>query len=62
MQQPTSTYWLSVKRIRRYLRGTKQDGLLLSPSSHLIIEGFTYIDWGAQPDDRRSTSGYLGVT
>jgi hypothetical protein len=25
----------------------------------LTIEGFTDTDWGAQPDDRRSASGYL---
>ncbi|KAL6342503.1 hypothetical protein AAG906_012097 [Vitis piasezkii] len=36
-----------------------QDGLLLSPSSNLTIEGFTDADWGAHLDDRRSSSGYL---
>ena len=35
------------------------DGLLLNPSSHLTLEGFSDADWGGQPDDRRSTSGYL---
>jgi len=59
MQQPTSAHWLSVKKILQYLRGTMQDGLLLSASSNLTIEGFTDIDWGAQPDDRRSSSEYL---
>ena len=59
MQQPTTTHWLSVKRILRYLRGTMQDGLLLSPSSNLTIEGFTDADWGAHLVDRRSSSGYL---
>ncbi|RVW72304.1 Retrovirus-related Pol polyprotein from transposon RE1 [Vitis vinifera] len=59
MQQPTSAHWLSVKRILRYLKGTMQDGLLLSPSTNLTIEGFSDADWGAQPDDRRSSSGYL---
>ncbi|RVW44406.1 Retrovirus-related Pol polyprotein from transposon RE1 [Vitis vinifera] len=59
MQQPTTTHWLSVKRILRYLRGTMQDRLLLSPSSNLTIEGFTDADWGAHLDDRRSSSGYL---
>jgi len=52
MQQPTSAHWLSVKKILQYLRGTMQDGLLLSASSNLIIEGFTCVDWGAQPDNR----------
>ncbi|KAL6331808.1 hypothetical protein AAG906_020151 [Vitis piasezkii] len=36
-----------------------QDGLLLSPSSNLTIEGFTNADWGAHLDDRHSSSGYL---
>ena len=36
-----------------------QNGLLLNPSSNLTIEGFTDADWGAQLDDRRSSSGYL---
>ncbi|RVX09816.1 putative mitochondrial protein [Vitis vinifera] len=58
MQQPTTTHWLSVKRILRYLRGTMQDGLLLSPSSNLTIEGFIDVDWGAHLDDKRNSSGY----
>ncbi|RVX16039.1 Retrovirus-related Pol polyprotein from transposon RE1 [Vitis vinifera] len=59
MQQPTSAHWLSIKRILRYPKGTMQDGLLLSPSTNLTIEGFSDADWGAQLDDRRSSSGYL---
>ena len=59
MQQPTTAHWLSVKRILRYLRGTMQDGLLLSPSSNLTTEGFTDADWGAHLDDKRNSSGYL---
>ncbi|XP_068636011.1 uncharacterized protein [Aristolochia californica] len=59
MQQPTTAHWLSIKRILRHLRGTIQDGLLLSPSSNLTIEGFTEANWDVQPDDRRSSSGYL---
>ncbi|KAL5562152.1 hypothetical protein UlMin_031899 [Ulmus minor] len=59
MQQPTSAHWLSIKRILRYLRRTMRAELLLSPSSNLTIERFTDADWGAQPDDRQSSSGYL---
>ncbi|KAL5579134.1 hypothetical protein UlMin_011576 [Ulmus minor] len=59
MQQPTLAHWLSIKRILRYLRGTMAYGLLFQPSSELMIEAFTYADWGTQPDDRRSSSGYL---
>jgi hypothetical protein len=46
MQQPTTAHWLSIKRILRYLKGTLHDGLLLRPSPHLIVEGFTDADWG----------------
>ena len=52
MQQPTSTHWLSVKRILRYLHGTMHDGLLLNSSNQLTIESFKDVDWVAQPDDR----------
>ncbi|KAL5571181.1 hypothetical protein UlMin_020778 [Ulmus minor] len=48
-----------IKRILRYLKGTMTDGLLIQPSSKLMIEAFTDADWGTQPDDRRSSSGYL---
>jgi len=44
MQQPTSAHWLLVKRILWYLRRTMQDGLLLSPSSHLTIKGLIDVD------------------
>ena len=59
MQQPTTAHWLSVKTILRYLKGTLHNELLLRPSNHLTVEGFTDVNWGAQPDDRQSASGYL---
>ena len=51
IQQPTSAHWFSVKRILRYLRGTMHDGLLISSSNQLTIEGFTDTDSRAQPND-----------
>ncbi|RVW98057.1 Retrovirus-related Pol polyprotein from transposon TNT 1-94 [Vitis vinifera] len=59
MHRPTSTHWSSVKRILRYLKGTTTHGLLLQPSAHFTVQAYTDADWGAQPDDRRSSSGYL---
>ncbi|RVW14557.1 Retrovirus-related Pol polyprotein from transposon RE1 [Vitis vinifera] len=56
MHRPTP---LIVKRILRYLKGTITHGLLLQPSAHFTIQAYTDADWGAQPDDRRSSSGYL---
>nr|XP_048337001.1 uncharacterized mitochondrial protein AtMg00810-like [Ziziphus jujuba var. spinosa] len=38
--------------------GYKTFGLLLRPSVHLRITGFTDTDWASCIDDRKSTSGY----
>ena len=35
------------------------EDLLLQPSESFTIQAYTDVDWGAQPDDRRSSSGYL---
>ena len=59
MQQPTLAHWLPVKRMLRYLKGTVHDGLLLQPSKYFTTQAYTDADWGAQSDDRRSSSGYL---
>ncbi|KAL5554519.1 hypothetical protein UlMin_041920 [Ulmus minor] len=59
MHQPTSAHWLSVKRILRYLKGTITHGLLIQPSENFTIQAYTDADWGAQTNDRRSSSGYL---
>lgn len=56
----TDEHWCHLKRVLRYLQGTK----------HLCLEyrrntdadplvGFADADWGSDMDDRRSTSGYV---
>ena len=58
MQQPTSTHFLAVKRILRYLAGTKSHGITFTASQSLSLSAFSDADWASNPDDRRSTSGY----
>jgi len=44
--------------------GTIHHGLLLRKSHHLHIQAFADADWGSDPDDRKSTTGYtvyLGI-
>lgn len=56
----TEQHWVHLKRVLRYLRGTidyqlvyfRQDSL-----ADLVV--FTDADWGNDPNDRRSMSGYI---
>jgi hypothetical protein len=57
---PGPEHWTAVKRIMRYLKHTREEGLLLQPdpdSGSLI--GYCDADHGGNPDNRKSTSGYL---
>ena len=57
---PTKEHWTVVKRILRYLNGTRQFGLLYKANtSSDEIEGFSDSDWAGDVGDRRSTSGYV---
>lgn len=58
MHTPLLTHWKAVKRIIRYVNGTLEFGVHLHPSSSLSIYGYCDVDWGNDPDDRRSTSGF----
>ncbi|XP_019158140.1 PREDICTED: uncharacterized protein LOC109154861 [Ipomoea nil] len=53
-----------VKRVLRYIKGTLDYGLWLSPSSSTSIHAYSDSDWAGFPIDRKSTSGfavYLGT-
>jgi Reverse transcriptase (RNA-dependent DNA polymerase) len=58
MRSPTICYWAAVKRIHRYLKGTIEHGLMISPSS-LTITVFSDSYWAGCSDDHKSTTGYL---
>jgi hypothetical protein len=54
---------LAVKRIFRYLKGTKEFGLWYPKGKDLSLIAYTDADWVGCIDDRRSTNGamfYLG--
>lgn len=58
MHNPLDDHWQGVKRILRYLAGTKTMGLQLLPTSHPRLTALCDADWGSDPVDRRSTSGF----
>ena len=59
MTKPAKEHWEGVKRVLRYLKGTKSHGILFKKSGFLKITGFFDVDWGGCVDTRRSTSGYV---
>ena len=59
---PTEEHWTAVKRIFHYLQGTANYGLEYSKQNgdgNLV--GFSDADWAGDPNDRKSTSGYIFV-
>ncbi|XP_019155792.1 PREDICTED: uncharacterized protein LOC109152546 [Ipomoea nil] len=58
MHSPTTEHWGLVKRVLRYIKGTLDYGLQLTPSSTSGIHAFSDSDWAGCPIDRKSTSGF----
>ena len=48
---------MEVKRIFRYLQGTSYY-VLFYQGSDLRLIGYTDVDWGGDPNQRKSTFGY----
>uniref|UniRef100_A0AAV1ULP4 Reverse transcriptase Ty1/copia-type domain-containing protein n=1 Tax=Peronospora matthiolae TaxID=2874970 RepID=A0AAV1ULP4_9STRA len=58
MENPQQQHWTAVKRIFRYLQGTKSHGLRFQPSDKIDFRGYSDADWAGDHADRKSTSGY----
>ncbi|GKV50908.1 hypothetical protein SLEP1_g57587 [Rubroshorea leprosula] len=59
MHNPIDLHWQVVKRVLRYLNGTKFHGLLLRPQTFLSLHGFSDADWAGDKDTSISTTGYV---
>lgn len=53
-------HWTAAKRVLRYLKGTADIGLTYKQDSG-PVRGFVDADWGNDPDDRKSFTGYVFV-
>ncbi|GKE30600.1 ribonuclease H-like domain-containing protein [Tanacetum coccineum] len=58
MHDPRKPYFLALKRVSRYIRGTLDYGLQLFSSSITDLVAYSDADWAGCPTTRRSTSGY----
>jgi hypothetical protein len=57
---PGPEHWSACKRVLRYLSGTRNYGLVYGKTDEdaIISTGYSDADYAANPDDRKSISGY----
>lgn len=58
MHAPRTSHLSLVKRIVRYVKGTLDFGMHITPSTSTSLVAYSDADWAGCPDTRRSTSGY----
>ncbi|KAG3230548.1 hypothetical protein PI124_g24354 [Phytophthora idaei] len=58
VENPQEEHWVAVKRIFRYLQGTKTHGICFKPGDNIDYRGYSDADWAGDLADRNSTSGY----
>ena len=58
---PDEEHQIAVKNILKYLRRIKNLFLVFEGDSELRVEGYTDLNFMSDPDDRKSTSGYMFV-
>jgi hypothetical protein len=59
MKSPTSKNWNAVKRIFRYLNGTRNYGIMLGGQIDDRLVCYADADWAGDHDTRRSRSGHV---
>jgi len=60
LQNPGQKHWAAVKRILRYLQGTKDIGIIYNGDT-VDLKMFANADFAGDVDSRRSTSGYIST-
>ncbi|XP_050895449.1 uncharacterized mitochondrial protein AtMg00810-like [Lathyrus oleraceus] len=55
-EEPKMSHINQVKRIRKYVNGTCDYGMLYSHDSNSMLVGYCDIDWAGSVDDRKNTS------
>ncbi len=58
---PTSQHWIGIKRIMRYLKGTKDVGITFNGLNDVDLVEHTDSDWAGDKETRRSTSDLLYI-
>ena len=60
MSNPREEHWTALKRVLRYLQSTRELGICYAKTKgELTLSAWTDSSWGEDPDDSRSTNGYV---
>lgn len=59
INNPNNDDWTELKRVMKYLKGTKDLKLCVGSKSELHLKGFADADWAGDLNDRKSTSGFI---
>ncbi|KAL5576981.1 hypothetical protein UlMin_018680 [Ulmus minor] len=59
LSDPGTSHWQAVKKVLRYLQGTKDHMLTYRRTNNLDIVGFCDANFGGCVDDKKSTTGYI---
>ena len=52
------THWQALKRVFRYIKGTKTHGIESQASGDSTLQGYSGADWAGDIKSKQSTSGY----
>ena len=59
LDKPDTADWVMIDQVLRYVKGTINQKLIYQKSLHdLCLQGFSDSDWGGDPGERRSNTGY----
>ena len=59
MSNLAPAHWTAVKRVFRYLNGTRDLGVIYSKEGEVEPLAYSDADWGSDANDRKSISGYI---
>ena len=59
LSDPDQSHWKAVKKVLRYLQGTKDFMLTYWCTDTLEVVGFSDSNYAGCVDDKKSTSGYI---
>uniref|UniRef100_A0AAV1U9F8 CCHC-type domain-containing protein n=1 Tax=Peronospora matthiolae TaxID=2874970 RepID=A0AAV1U9F8_9STRA len=59
--EPCPTHWQALKRVFRFIQGTRTYGIEFQATSDDKLQGYSDADWAGDVEARRSTSGYAFV-